>query len=323
VAFDGALSRALAGDRAASVAVLSPGSSSVHAAAWGVRDPATGQTVDTGDRFRIASISKILTAVVVLQLVEEGRVGLDEPIGDRLAWAAGAAAADADMSTVTPRMLLSHTSGIPKYRSVYFGAGGAASCPEAARIAMAGAVDVDRPYAYSNTNFCLLGLLVEQLTGQPYEDVVRQRLLSPLGINGMRMAGTFDVRDDEVVHPSGAGRTYMEALGGAGAWLATPSDLVAIMRSLDPALPSWHPLGPDLLREMRTPQSVAPGEEAQYGLGLMIWPDGAVGHTGTIEQTRAMVLEEPGGAVWAVTVSGESPWSSSKLRDPVDAALAG
>jgi ADP-dependent NAD(P)H-hydrate dehydratase / NAD(P)H-hydrate epimerase len=320
--FDAALAASLVGGSSGAAAVaVGGGGSLTHAAAFGARAPGTSEAVTPAHRFRIASISKVLTAVVTLQLVEEGRVGLDEPVGDRLAWQVGEAPADPDMRAVTPARLLSHTSGIAKFRGVYFSSP-TASCHDAARIAMAGDVASPAGYVYSNTNYCLLGLLIEQLTGMPYEQAVRERLLDPLGISGMRLAGTHDAGPDEVVHPSREGRTYMEALGAAGAWLATAGDVVRIVMSLDPANPGWHPLGDELLRAMRTPQSLAPGEEAQYGFGIMVWPDGSWGHTGTVENTRALVQTRPDGVVIAAFTNRESPSRSSDLRDRVDRALA-
>jgi D-alanyl-D-alanine carboxypeptidase len=321
-AFDWSIAGSLVGASGGAAAVaIGRGGDVLHDAAFGVRVPGTTEGVVVQDRFRIASISKVLTAIVTLQLVEEGLVGLHEPVGDRLALQLGVRASDPEMRAVTPAHLLSHTSGIPKYRSVYF-ASATASCPDAARIAMAGTVEPPGRYVYSNTNFCLLGVLIEHLTGRSYEQVVDERLLQPLGITAMRLAGTHDAGPDEVVHPSTAGRTYMEALGPAGAWLGTASDVARIVMSLDPSHPGWHPLGDDLLAEMRTPHSYAPDEEAQYGFGLMLWPDGSWGHTGTIESTRALVQVRPDGIVVVALTNRESPARSSDLRARLDRALA-
>ena len=95
---------------------------------------------------------------------------------------------------------------------------------------------------YSNLNYCLLGLLVEDIAGRPYEAVVTDRLLAPLGIEGMRLATTYDADPAQVVHPSAPFRNYMEVLGGAGSWVATPADVVTILASLDVANPGFHPL---------------------------------------------------------------------------------
>jgi D-alanyl-D-alanine carboxypeptidase len=319
-AFDWSLAGSLVGgtDGAAAVAV-GRGGELVHEAVFGSRVPGTGEPVEIGDRFRIASVSKILTAVVTLQLVEEGVIGLYEPVGDRLAWALGVTPADPALRAVTPAQLLSHTSGIAKYRGVYFSSP-TASCPDAARVAFGRALGPPGRYVYSNTNFCLLGLLIEQLTGMPYEQAVRERLLEPLGITGMRIAGTHDAAPDEVVHPSGPGRTYMEALGAAGAWVATAGDLVRIVMALDESNAGWHPLGDEMLERMRVPKSYAPDEDAQYGFGIMVWPDGSWGHSGGVESTRALVITRPDGVVFAALTNRESI-SADGLRDRILLAL--
>ena len=131
----------------------------------------------------------------------------------------------------------------------------------------------------------------------------------------MRLARTFDDDPGQVVHPSAPLRNYMEVLGAAGSWVATPSDIVTIMNSIDPALPGWHPLSPAMLELMRQPQTLAyPTAGRWYGLGLMSFGDGSFGHTGTVESTHAMVVDRPDGVVWAVLVSGEYPWETNDLR---------
>ncbi len=85
----------------------------VHQAAFGVRLPGTIDAVTTDDRFRIASISKTVTAVVVMQLVDQGVLTLDDPIGQLLVDSLGVAVPDADAARLTVRQLLSHRSGFP------------------------------------------------------------------------------------------------------------------------------------------------------------------------------------------------------------------
>ena len=152
---------------------------------------------------------------------------------------------------------------------------------------------------------------------------MQDRLLAPLGITGMRMAGTFDVAESEVVHPSGFGRNYMEVLGASGSWVASPSDVVAIIDSLDVAKPGFHPLKPATVELMRqpAPPPVVYKPDRWYGLGLIVFVDGAWGHTGTIENTHAMVLRRPDGVTWSVLVSGETPWNTDNLRRIFDEAI--
>lgn len=286
--------------------------------------PRQVEEAEPTDRFRIASISKVITATVVLQLVEDGLVELDEPVLQPLIDELGVTIVDPAMREVTLRQLLSHTSGFQAHQSTFFG-GGTASCRAAAARGLISYLEAPpgTSYRYSNMNFCLLGLLVEHLTGDTYEDVATERLLEPLGIEGMRLAGTFDARPDEVQHPSVPTRNYMEALGAAGAWVASAEDVVRIVDALDPAKPGWHPLPDDVLRYMRLASAgVTYNDIADrwYGLGLIVWADGSWGHTGTVENTHAMVLNRPDGITWSILVNGEYPSESERLRRIFDDA---
>jgi D-alanyl-D-alanine carboxypeptidase len=311
------------GALAISVAVAKDGDI-VHTAAFGVANPATGEAVSPAHRFRVASNSKLLTATAVLELVEDGRLGLDEPVLGRLVSELGVTPTDPGISAITLRQLLSHTSGFPEYQRTFFG-GAAANCVEAARRGLGGALlgPPGTVYRYSNMNFCLIGLLIESLTGRPYETVIQEDVLEPLGISDMRMAGTYDVRPGDVAHPTTPGRTFMEALGGAGAWIGTASDLVRIVDGLDRTRPGWHPLSEFTVAQMQLPQAGIPYSNGQwYGLGLRVWADGTWGHTGTVENARSMVIRRPDGITWAVTISGNAPSNTDRIRTYVDEAFA-
>ena len=309
------------GSTAASFA-LSVDGEIIHTAAMGVRTLGVPEAAATTDRFRIASISKVITAITVLRLVEQGLVGIDDPVGGLIASSLGVEAQPGSTADITVRQLLTHTSGFGQYENVFFGAQ-VGSCREAATVGLtrplAGAPGGG--YRYSNMNFCVLGILIESLTGLPYEQVVYEQLLTPLGISGMRLASTYDPGPDEIEHRTSIGRNYMEALGGAGAWVATPSDLVTILNSLDPTTPGWKPLALTTLETMRTSVLDPLVPDRGYGMGLILYGNGAFGHTGTVESTHAMVLDRGDGVTWAITVAGESPGESSALASIVDKAL--
>jgi D-alanyl-D-alanine carboxypeptidase len=319
------------GNRAAGVAVSYRGTL-LHTAAFGTRSPDDpGDAAAITDRFRLASISKLLTATVTLQLVADGLLDLDAPLGSRLAAAAGTMTIDPSWHAVTVRQLLSHTSGAPSYRREFFnGTFGSCDGPGGAAVHGLARPLERRPgtrHIYSNLGYCLLGLLIAHTDGAPYERVVIDRLLAPLGITGMRTVATFDPHPDEVVHASGHGRTYMQALGGAGAWVATPSDVVTLLDALDrPAVTDeqWRPLPPELAAVMRQPVGgvTYPEPEARtYGLGVIVWPDGSWGHTGTVESTHTIAARRPDGITFAILVSGEVPDSSEDLAGIFDRAL--
>ncbi|WP_162942537.1 serine hydrolase domain-containing protein [Desertimonas flava] len=286
------------------------------------------EPVDVTDRFRVASISKVITGTVVLQLVADGQLQLDQAVGAALGNRLGVDVAGRPVEQVTVHQLLSHTAGFGVFDRTFF-RGGASSCDEAGRIGLSEGIE-NQPgttYRYSNMNFCLLGILIEIVTGQPYEQAVHDRLLDPLGLSGMRLAGTFDPRPDEVVHPSFPGRVYMEALGPAGAWVATAADIVTIVDSLDNTKPGFHPLPDELTTLMRrqVPGIVYRDPYSQwYGLATIAYANQSWGHTGTVENTHSMVVHRPDGMTWALLVSGNYPEESSDLaailQDAIDQA---
>jgi D-alanyl-D-alanine carboxypeptidase len=318
-AFDAALSsRLVPADVSASVAVMVDGQL-VHQAAYGERVPRSGEPADVSDRYRIASISKTITAIVVMQMVERGELPFDEPVGQILLDYLGVTPSDPDAAGLTVHQLLTHTSGFGKHQPTFF-ANGAVSYSDAARTGMSGSVSPGAAYSYSNMNFAVLSVLIEAVTGQAYERVVTEQLLTPLGITGMRMTATHELGPDEASHFPTPGRQYMEPLGGAGAWNATPSEIVAIYNSIDPHTPGWKALAPDTLAMMRS--GVPTGSASSYGLGIINYPGDAWGHTGTIEHAHSMVLVQPDGVTWAVTVAGETPSNTPSLRNIVRTALA-
>ena len=320
-AFDASLERAVLGGGSDAVSVaVSIGGEIVHEAAMGARVPDTLEAAETTDKFRIASISKTITAITALQLVEEGAVGLDDPIGSIVADAVGVSSPSARVAGLTLRQLLTHTSGFPQYENLFF-RNQVGSCEEAAAVGLTRSLQ-GAGYRYSNMNYCVLGLVIEQLTGQGYEQVVYDRLLTPLGISGMRLAPTQDPGPGEAVHRSVPDRNYMEVLGAAGAWVASPADLVAILDSLDPDAPGWKPLDSDTVAEMKTAINDPLAPDRGYGMGVILYGGGAAGHTGTIESTHAMVLDRADNVTWAVTVSGENPSDTVRLAGIVDRALA-
>jgi D-alanyl-D-alanine carboxypeptidase len=312
-------SRLVPANVSASVAVMIDGQL-VHAAAFGDRVAGGGEPVESTDRFRVASISKSITAITTLRLVEAGILTLDDPVGDTLVRHLGLSVVDPDVSTITVRELLSHTAGFPQHEGTFF-SNRAASCTEAATLGLARSVSSGNGYRYSNMSYCALGLLIEAVTGKTYERVVDEQLLTPLGLSGMRLTSTYELGPDEVSHHPSPNRNFMEALGAAGAWNATPSDLVAIFNSVDPATAGWKALSPDLLADLRhrAPTGLPP---SGYGLGVINYDDGAWGHTGTLQNTHAMALVQPDGLTWAITVSGEYPGNTGQLRNMMRSALA-
>ncbi|MBE1485741.1 serine hydrolase domain-containing protein [Plantactinospora soyae] len=171
----------------------------VEVARSGVADLDTRRPVPRDPYLRIGSTTKTYVAVVVLQLVAEGRLSLSDPV-ER--WLPGVVAGNGnDGRTVTVRQLLQHTSGLRNYTqdlvSNYV-------TPETYRqerwrtytpgelVAMAmSEPPSDTTWAYSNTNYVLAGMLIEAVTGHGWEREVQDRIIRPLGLRHTRTPGTW------------------------------------------------------------------------------------------------------------------------------------
>jgi D-alanyl-D-alanine carboxypeptidase len=312
------------GDLSAGVAVIRDGTV-LHTAAFGMENPFESRAATVRTQFRLASISKMLTAVTIMQMVHDGAIDLDKPFVDQLGVAGPFV--DPRLAAITVRQLLSHTSGFPVARNIFFGHG-VDTWHQAAQAAFGQELlfDPGTAFRYSNTNFCLLGLLIEKVTGQNFESAVRERVLEPIGVTA-HLAPTFDTELGDALHASGAGRNYMEVLGPAGGWVATPLDVARLAASLRPDSSEARLLDLDTVAAMRVPVPVPveippPKTWWSYGLGLMLFADGSWGHTGTIESTHTMVVNRPDGLTVSIMISGKFPTNSDDLLPLIDQAVA-
>ncbi|MEZ5216922.1 MAG: serine hydrolase domain-containing protein [Ilumatobacteraceae bacterium] len=272
----------------------------VYVRSYGTSDTASGAPMRIDDHFRIASISKVMTGTTIMRLDAAGRLDLDDRVWPLLnSKLRLPATADPRASTITIRQLLGHVSGIPASPDPFFddqtevlaafGMPGPSSCAAGAAWALARPLgwDPGTHYSYSNTNFCLLGLVIEAVTGRPWNDVVAEEVLAPRGINDMYLGRSYVRGPLDVAHPTpgpyeNGGGYFMEAIGAAGAWMATPVDVVRFLDGLDPDKPGIDLLTAQQLAAMRARPWTDPGtDETWYGLALLNYRYGAeFGHTG-------------------------------------------
>lgn len=226
--------------------------------------PVTPETV-----FEIGSVTKQITAAAVMLLVEEGKVNLDDPVGKHLpgtpdAWA-----------RVTVRHLLTHTSGLKNYTGLKgFELTERLKREEFIRLVAAHppAFAPGDAHSYGNTNYSLLGYVVEAASGQPYWRFVAERIFRPLGMNATRD------RDPHEVIPNRAegyeweggrlvGRDYdLTDVFAAGATVSTVLDLV----KWDAALAGEKLLRRSSLEQVWTPTRLNDGRTHPYGLGWYV-----------------------------------------------------
>lgn len=270
----------------------------VYARGFGYADIADREPVEPTSLFRIASLSKPITAVAILQLVEQGKLKLDDAVFDILKLDNEIKAAgekfDARQRQITIRHLLEHRGGWDRdqsfdamFQSVRFaeelGVPAPAGPHEVIRAMLRQKLDFDpgHRYAYSNYGYCLLGRVIEKLTEQPYEDYVKQHVLAPLGITSMRIGRTHleDRSPGEVRYyhpgtsqsvfqqnlkaevPSQYGGWYLEAMDSHGGWIASAVDLARFASAFDD--PDNCPiLSAESIRTMHTrPAGLAGHEE--------------------------------------------------------------
>ena len=205
--------------------------------AYGTLNLATGSPATTTSLFQIGSITKVWTATVVLQLVDEGLVELDTPVAEvvpelRLS--------DPDVTkSVTIRHLLTHTSGIDG--DVFTDTGRGDDCLEKYVDVLAEAAQnhpLGATWSYCNSGFSLLGRVIEKLTGTTWDQAMRDRLFTPLGL-----ARTVTLPEEAILHSAAVGHIdvdgeqvpsptwgLMRSVGPAGLVTSTVADVLAFAR---------------------------------------------------------------------------------------------
>jgi D-alanyl-D-alanine carboxypeptidase len=317
----------------------------VRAYTAGVGDLRTGAPVPRNGRVRIASNTKMFTATVVLQLVGEGKVDLDAPVERYLPGVVRGQGNDGRHITV--RMLLQQTSGLPDYDTIVTDGGGSLADVAHTHFEPAELVDAAlaershfRPgtkWEYSNTNYVLLGLLAQRVTGRPIGEEITRRVIEPAGLDDTYWPelGEQRIRGR---HPHG----YFAAAPGdpwqdltrldpslgwaAGQLVSTPKDVGRFMTALlDGTL-----LAPAQLAEMRRTvpaPDFEPDPGWNYGLGLASHRTscGVVGwgHGGDIQgfETRNLRTDDGRWAVITVTGLPTSEAQVTHVDNAVDTAL--
>jgi D-alanyl-D-alanine carboxypeptidase len=284
----------------------------------------------------IGSMTKLFTAALVLQQVEEGAIGLDDPVSR---WVDLPAA-----RSVTVRQLLNHTAGLPEYAwnpwliVRWLGLPARTWRPDQLL-----AVIQDRPlhfspgarHEYSNSNYLLLGIILERAAGHPYGALLRERLLVPEGLaNTHFLAYPTDLAiangyDEALLHlgrrnVTGFRRSLLSGGYAGGGILSTSEDVARFLH----ALLGGQVLPPDALRQMQAwapaPDSHLP-EQQGYGLGLrklVLGGDTWVGHTGSIPGYSGIAVHQPERGMTIVALSNLSRIRQIRLLEELRDAIS-
>jgi D-alanyl-D-alanine carboxypeptidase len=288
--------------------------------------------ITSTEHFRIGSQTKTFTAAVVLQLVDEGRVVLDAPIGRYLP---GVVTGNYDGDVITVRQLLQHTSGMVRdVRDAAANPDGSYALAELVRSAM------DEPaqfapgagLAYSNVGFLVLGLLIERVTGRSVRDAITERVITPLGLTSTSFPapGTRALADPYLpgyiggrVGPfffwaEGTTNTELTFWSSAGAMASTLDDMAEFYR----ALLDGQVVSAASLAEMR--RTAAP--DHLYGLALLrvnlSCGGEAWGHNGALGNGHySITLTTDDGRFASLVTNGNVVSSRQVSVEVLDAAL--
>lgn len=294
--------------------------------AFGHADIATGEKLTPRHRFRVASHSKSFTAAAMLRLREQGKVKLDDEAGQYVS------GLHPEIARATLSQLLSHTAGILRDGpdSQYW-AGRAEFLDEAklrAELTLPPPIDANTRFKYSNHGFGLAGLVIEAVSGRPYNEFVAREIVARADLAettpdvplqaGAKLASGHSSKallGRRLIFP---GDQSTHALASATGFVSTAADLVRFFSQLDPAARS-RLLTPASRREMTRPQwrDAYNALERSYGLGTIhgkhedwSWWGHSGGFQGYITQTAHLPAQ---GLTISVLTNAVDGWAHTWL----------
>ncbi|MFE0024006.1 serine hydrolase domain-containing protein [Amycolatopsis sp. NPDC059021] len=325
--------------------------------AAGVADVVTGRPVTADLRHRVGSVTKTFTSAAVLQQVEQGQLGLDTPIGHYLSRLVPGDRG----ATITVRMLINHTSGLAEYLPYAyptlkafpdmantwpqslddhrFTRFNAEELIELGVAAPATGAPGGTPGVYSNTNYLLLGALLEQVTGIAAEKYITRNVIERAGLrdtsfpDGAHVDGPHSRLYESwfgMIDPPRDFSVYdMSFVGPAAALISTVTDLNRFFG----LLLAGEIVGKESLAQMQrtVPVISQEGKTIEYGLGLhpLEAADGSVfwGHGGTVWGGGALAMTRADGERQLAVAVNLQRWnrfgpSGKPLPHPIDDALA-
>lgn len=315
----------------------------VYAHGFGYADIESKQTVEAGNLFRVASVSKLITAVAIMKLVEKKLVTLDSKVFGPSAILKDPvfnSVKDKRLYNITIRHLLAHAGGWsshygdPAFNSLVVlektGETGAATMDSYCRFVATRKLHFEpgTRSSYSNMGYMFLGKVIEAVTGKKYEDFVRNDVLKPVGIIDMHIGRSYlsDRRINEVKYyeseespmipaydgsgrmvPKPYGGNPIELLGPAGGWITSSLELAKLMVQID-----GFSTVPDMIPQSLISQMVV-NDELRGPLGWKVVKDnGDWIRTGSMAGTSAIMKRQSNEFSWVVIINSSS-WKGPRL----------
>ncbi len=328
---------------------ISRGGRLLFAGGYGLADREAGQRMTPATLMRIASVSKVVTAIGVLRLVDEHRLDLDAKVFGVLGSPPlpSGAAFDPRIDTITVRQLMQHTAGWqsetrdPFLRELNHDIAEAmnvplpADCPTVIQYMRGRPLGFDpgTHFAYANLNYCILGRLIERVSGQSYVDYIQEHVLKPSGITRARLARTLlnerldgearyyvpapetpsAISDSGEFVPWPYGGFSIEIMDSFGGLVMSSVDLLRLLAAIEGRRGKAAALSDTLLSQLQAPPPPPASQDAPFYYGLGFWvrplPDGNAFwlHNGYLPGNLSYVVRSPAGFSAAVLTNGSPP----------------
>lgn len=282
--------------------------------AGGMADHQHLTQVQLDSLFRIASLTKPITSVAIFSLVEQGKLNLNDKVfgpSGVLGTRYGKPPYKIYVADITVDNLLTHTAGgwpagdaDPMFHND--------SWDQTKLITSTiENIPLTNPpgtqWAYSNFGYCVLGRVIEQVTGQSYESYVQTNILTPCGITGMQIARNKENQraPNEVVYVGQYSedpyKININRMDSSDGWIASSTQLVQFLNHVAgaPNIPAL--LKPATIRTMTTPVAVYPAGPARYARGWMVSENGAGNwwHSGSLPGSTTIMVRTANGLCWA------------------------
>jgi len=288
----------------------------LYAAAYGVACKSPKADVTEASLFRIASNSKAFTSAAIFTLIESGRLTLTDRVfgtkGILNQFSTNVSHRDW-LESITIHHLLTHTAGgwkngwnDPMYQKQEYGH------QELIAFTLS-SFPLQHPpgtqYAYSNFGYCVLGRIIEKLTGTPYAQYTLEHVISRAGIRDMRIANKEPAPDEVHYYPNANDRSAysfpIARMDSHGGWIATAIDQATFLgRLFAPfdTLDEPRLIRGESLKLMTTPTRANP----HYGCGLFVNEDGTCWHDGSLAGTASVMVHTHSGLSWAAVVNASN-----------------
>ncbi len=284
----------------------------VYVKSYGKMSASDNTPIKNNSLFRIASVSKPVTAVGIMKLVEANLLTLDSKVfGPGSILGSTFPSAPAGTHDITVRHLLHHTTNAwPNNGTDPMFQQPGMSHTQLINWTLANYnASVTRGiYRYSNFGYCLLGRIIEKLSGKSYEQFIKDEVLTPSGVTKMTLGGNTlaDRKTDEVIYTGQGGFdpyayqvTRMDAHGG---WIASATDLAKFMVRVD-----GFPSKPDILQPSTITLMTTPSvPSSNYASGWGVNANNNWWHTGGIPGTATEIIRSAGGFNWVVLCNSRS-----------------